>query len=383
MNYFKILRFVQHGNANYLDIPTEQQAYYISKLGEPKDDIDRSYKQYLCQRFFEPQWKKALLDLMSAILFFPTILILFIRGLMVKKCENIDAYGSFYGIEEILPDELKNKFRIEVRNWDEKKALFKENIKPILLLFMRHSWSPLFLLKCTIKLSMYSYIIRSYEPRAIIVHNEPSYTNSFLTMCCEKYGVKHINVMHGEKLYNIRDSFFRFDEFYVWSNYYIELFKSLNVEMSQMRICIPRSLKIDIKKYINPDVYGDFKYFLSIYTEQEIKSIVESMQFVKKQNKTVKYRPHPRYSNISLLKKYVNESEIEWPQKVGILESISNLEYAVGSYSTVLTQAYLSGKCVILDNVTYKLQYEKLKSHKYILSNVGLPTLSHYQQECN
>ena len=82
------------------------------------------------------------------------------------------------------------------------------------------------------RLSIYSHAIRQYAPRAIVVHNEPSYTVSFLTMCCNKYGIRHINVKHGERLYNIRDSYFRFDECYVWSKYYVNLFKSLNVEMS-------------------------------------------------------------------------------------------------------------------------------------------------------
>ena len=91
------------------------------------------------------------------------------------------------------------------------------------------------------------------------------------------------------------------------------------------------------------------------------------MAFARREGKTVRFRPHPRYSDMDLLKKYVSEEEIETPQKVGILESISNLDCAVGSYTTVLAQAYFSGKNILLDDVTFKSQYNQLKERRYIL----------------
>ena len=160
---------------------------------------------------------------------------------------------------------------------------------------------------------------------------------------------------------------------------YIDLFISLKAEPNQFKIAIPRSLTIDVNHFLNKSLYADFKYYLAAYNEAEIKSIVNSMQFAKKQGKSIKYRPHPRYSDISLLKKYVDDIDIEWPQQVNILESVSNLDYAVGSYTTVLLQAFFSGKSVLLDDITFQKQYVKLKDLRYILSNVGLPTLSNYQ----
>lgn len=148
-----------------------------------------------------------------------------------------------------------------------------------------------------------------------------------------------------------------------------------------MIVAIPMSLKIDVIRFFNKNVYSDFKYYLAIFNESEIKSIVESMTFVKKQGYTIKFRPHPRYSDFALLRRYVDSSEIEAPGDVSILESVSSLKFAVGSYTTVLTQAYYSGKGVVLDDVTYKNRYHKLKGFKYILSNVGLPTLSQFQNK--
>ena len=50
------------------------------------------------------------------------------------------------------------------------------------------------------------------------------------------------------------------------------------------------------------------------------------------------------------------------------MESISNADYIIGSYSTVLVQAYLAGKNVVMDDITFKKQFEKLADMKYILS---------------
>ncbi len=381
MDFFQLSRILQFGDKDYFDIPINKQIDYISCLKQPKDDIERSYCQYLCQCFFSPSWKIFLFNIVATILFVPILLSFLVKRFFEYGEERIDAYGEFKGIEEIIPNELKELYNIEVREWKHKKSLSFKDLWLVCGLLTHHPLSPMFILKCTIKIASYSFIINYYKPRAIVVHNEPSYTNSVLTLFCERNKVQHINVMHGEKLFNIRDSFFRFSSFYVWSDYYIELFKSLRVEEQQMIVAIPMSLKIDVIRFFNKNVYSDFKYYLAIFNESEIKSIVESMTFVKKQGYTIKFRPHPRYSDFALLRRYVDSSEIEAPGDVSILESVSSLKFAVGSYTTVLTQAYYSGKGVVLDDVTYKNRYHKLKGFKYILSNVGLPTLSQFQNK--
>ena len=93
----------------------------------------------------------------------------------------------------------------------------------------------------------------------------------------------------------------------------------------------------------------------------------------------MKYRIHPRYTDLNVLKKYVPEFEIELPSEVNILDSISNLEYAVGSFTTVLVQAYLSGKKVLLNDVTFKKRFDQLKDYGYILAKDDIERLSQKQ----
>ena len=81
-----------------------------------------------------------------------------------------------------------------------------------------------------VKLAMYRYQYEVYHPKAMIVDEEYSYTSSFLTEYCHRLGVEHIDIMHGEKLYFIRDTFFCFDRCYVWDGYYRDLFCQLRAE---------------------------------------------------------------------------------------------------------------------------------------------------------
>ena len=104
------------------------------------------------------------------------------------------------------------------------------------------------------------------------------------------------------------------------------------------------------------------------------------MAFAKSEGKTVKYRIHPRYTDLNVLRQYVGDDEIELPKEVSILESISNMEYAVGSYTTVLLQAYLSGKKVLLDDVTFHYRYNQLKEYGYILAKDDIEKLSEKQR---
>lgn len=369
---------IRRGNKTLFDVSRQEEESYLKKLGPAKDDFDRSYKQYRCQNLFMPKWKVVTLNIIALFLFFPAVIYLLLKRLTVKRRGVLQAIGDFKGITEIIPETLQRRYDITITELSG-PSLAVSDLTFIFQMALRYPLAPYCTLKCTLKLGEYSQSVYCYNPTAIIVHNEPSFTVSVLTNFCDRKGVKHINVMHGEKLFFIRDSFFRFNECYVWSEHYVRLFTSMNAESKQFIVEIPHSLIIDTQKYMNKKDYADYKYYLAIYNEKEIKSIVQSLSFVGLKGETVKFRPHPRYSNIKLLEKYVGEEQIEYPKEVSILSSVSNLKYAVGSFSTVLNQAFFSGKAVICDDVTFKEQYEKLVELDYILAKNSLASLSDYQ----
>jgi len=361
------------------DVSVFEQITYLNKIGDAKNDIERSYKQYLCQSLFVPKLHLVILNLIAALIIFPIFIFLTFKRPFVKKREEVKCIGEFPNRElNTIPDELS---RLMINNsvWTKNFSFQFSDWRYLFLLLKNYFISPFFVLKCGIKMAMYSHMIRLYHPSTFVVMSEFSCTSSFLTLYCRDHNIRHINIMHGEKLFFIRDSFFHFDKCYVWDEHYKNLFLKLFAEPTQFVVSKPQYLKINVGKYQNKESYSDFKYYLSVFSEQELLSIINSLKFATQCGKTVKYRPHPRYSDLSLLRKYVKDQDIENPKDVSIEESISNLEYAVGSYTTVLLQAYSVGKKIINDDVTYKEQYLKLKEMDYILINKGLPSLSQFQ----
>lgn len=375
MGLVNILFFIDKYNKHQFDIPISDQLAYMESLGAPNDDVDRSYKQFLCQEYFSPWWVRSLWFLIS-IVAIPTVLIAYwVKGRKQRFEYKVDTIAEDKGMDEIIPTELTQKYEIHHKEWNAGSGLSSSDIKYIFA-NVYGCRQPYFVLKSIMQIASYSPRITRYDPERIIVHQEFSFCSSLLTDYCHYRGVKHIDVMHGEKMLYIRDAFFHFDECYVWDIHYANMFIKLEAEPSQFSIAVPPSLKIDVEANKNPEVYADYKYYLAANTEEELKGIVASMNFAKREGKTVKYRIHPRYTDLSILKKYVPEDEIELPKDVNILESVSNMEYAAGSFTTVLLQAHLSGKKVLLDDVTYAERFKQIKEYDYILAKDEIERLS-------
>lgn len=365
------------GNS-YYTIPAEAQFRYLQKLGDAENDLDRSYKQYLCQRFYMPFYIKLLNDLLAGISFPFLFVYLFFNSFAVRryKSEHIDCIGKFSGIEEVLPEELKIDVHVDVDHWAKNRCLYFRDLLEVFKLVCHHPLSPLFCFKNMMNMSSYSFMIHHHTPRLLVVHDEFSFTSSFLTSYCHKFGVKHYDVMHGEKLAIIRDSYFHYDKCFVWSNYYADLFKQLKAEEKQFVISIPQSIKIDRDKYANQEFFADYKYYLASTSEAQLMVIKESLKHLSDSGKSIKYRLHPRYSDKQLVESLVGNENVEYPNEVDILSSISNCGCAIGGYSTVLNQAYCSGIPVMIDDISDKEMFNKLKSFKYILIEKEVPLLS-------
>ncbi len=380
MNWFKISSFLSKGYRDKFDVTSHEQKDFIISLGEIRSDIDRSYKQYCSQNFFIKNWKVRLLNFVSFFVFIPCLLFLTIKRFFIPVYDSTDALAFFKNEEFLVPKSLKGKYDITYVKINEGQSISIYDWPFVFKLFISYFAHSYFSLKCLMKIAFYSHVIEQYRPSVVITQSEYTFVSSALTCYCNKKGLKHINVMHGEKVFNICNAFFRFDECYVWSDYYIKLFCEMRCEPNQFIIAVPESFVIETNKYLNKEYFANYKYYLAIYNEEELISIVNSMAFAKKMGQTVKYRPHPIYSDISVLAKHVPSSEIEDPHEVNIMESISNLDYAVGSYSTVLTQAFHSGKRVILDDMTFFQKFERLKDLKYVMTTEKCPPLSSFQR---
>lgn len=263
----------------------QQAKDYITSFPEPQDDIDRAYYQYLCQKW----------DTMGKLEFFLLsigALFLFIPQFLIYRCkkrapeDDCDSVITFKWLKDLIPAEYMNQYAIQ--DFDG-GTLTDSDAKYLRTIIRRHPLSFLFNYKIMRRVAAYSDSISRYSPTVIFASAEFSFTSSLLTNYCEICGVKHINIMHGEKRYNVREAFCRFTVFYVWDEYYKELLLSLRADKTEYLV-----FKMNV-----PDVRvildkSRCTYYLQLHTREQLEIIKSSLE---KTGRDYLVRPHPVYSD--------------------------------------------------------------------------------------
>ncbi len=365
-----------------LNFPLDKQKEYLNSLKEPKDDLERSYFQYKCQAYLDGNLLRVVLN----IIFFPLSIFMLVKYGNKKYLKMTNASLCKKAVfindeipENVLPNSLYKEFdEILIYNKDE-NYLSKNDLLFIKKIIFRYPLSWHFIFKIIIKISRYRALINKYNPSAIIVCNEYSFTSSVLTYFCNLNGIKHIDVMHGEKLFYIRDSFFKYDRCYIWDEYYLKLFSLLRVPLTQFFIEEPPSLifKNDIVKE-----KIDYVFYLQAESNEELNVIFSILAEIKNKN-TVLVRMHPTYSNKNEIEKLSKKYDIPIEDNfiVGIEESVLRTKNVISLYSSVLNQAYHSGKNIIIDDLSRPKDFKKLKERGYIMLSVNHRLLSEIVEE--
>ena len=384
MNLLQTLRSVVirlNGDRNTLfDVPMARQKAILEGLPEPEDLFERAYAQYRCQMMLERPILRAGYQL-AAMLLLPIYRRQLLRRPASRKDETADAVFAFGGPDTILPCSLRQEYPgiRQVRDFQNALFLTREDSSFLRELARRYPTAFYFRFKCMAKLAMYRSLYETYRPKAIIVSEEYSYTSSFLTEYCHRLGVEHINVMHGDKLYDIHDTFFCFDRCYIWDQFYRDLFCELRAEPTQFRMEMPPSMQPwdaqDVEKAV------DYTYYLQAETSQMLEKIAESLQTLQKSGAVVALRPHPLYSDMETVRRLFSDFEIEETAEVGIETSILRTRHVIGLYSTVLYQAHINHVPVVIDDLTAPERFAQLKSLRYIMLDKPHGLLSALLQE--
>ena len=351
-------------NDSVFGYPIEKQKQYIAHFPEPKDDVQRSYFQYKCQMKFNKPIVTFALNLGS----FPLLLLFLLKrssNIPISYERNEAVFFSDGKPESIIPEVLREEVGdIEVID-DKKELLTKADKKYIYNIWKRYPFSFQFIVKSLLKIRYYSYEIQRLKPRSIIVCNEYSFTSSVLTKYCEEYGIKHINVMHGEKLYYMRDSFFHFHECFVWDEYYRELLQRMRAEQSQFRIAIPPSLKFSKDDSIKKT--KEYTYYLGWESGEKLKIIMNAMEQLRRRGFAVAIRPHPRYTDMNEITTLAPAVEVEDYKNITIEQSLKRTKNAISVYSTVLNQAYNNGIGIVIDDISDPKKFGRLGEREYIM----------------
>jgi hypothetical protein len=373
----KILRWLSKGDKQWFQRDIDYSMNLLNSFDEPIDLWQRSYYQFKCNCFDFPYWKRFLYSI-AAIIMLPFSLIYFrLSHFNTHFISKEECVGDCASVPEMVPESLKEKYNIKDDVFFAGYGLSHSDVIYLCRHIGPYLLSPSFVLHIIFKIAAYSNIFHKYQPSVIICHNEYSYSSSALTDYCRYHNVTHINFMHGERLINIRNAFFEYDKCYVWHDHYKQIYLDLRSGTlpDNFVIELPKALKIDINKNYSEKEFANYKYYFAKGTYEEIDSIVRSLKPLKDNGYKIKYRPHPRYTDLNILKTLVPPEEIESPMQVSISTSVASCDYVIGSYSTVLLQAFLCGKGVLIDDVTYGDRIEQQKKARHILLSVEGPEL--------
>lgn len=346
-------------------IPIEKQRSFLYSLPEPNDDFQRSYYQYLCSMIFKGRVIRFFLNMFSMPVSW-WVTKTFLKKKINRSCVCDAVFLPDGKSDDIIPKSLKAEFKNIVMEEVIDHCLLKEDITYIESIKKKYPGVYFFYLKVTVKLARYRCLIERYRPKALIVCNEYSFTSSIMRDFCEKNNVELINIMHGEKWFFIRDSFFHYDRCYAWDEFYVRLFVEMRAYKGQFIIERPDSFnieKVDIR-----DKTIDFTYYLQDESGKDLDKILNSLSRLKEKNYNIAVRPHPRFSDRKLvMEKMQDILEVEDTRTFTIQGSLKRTRNAISLGSTVLNQAYYNDIPIIIDDITKPKEYEYLKSMKYIM----------------
>ena len=355
----------------------DKQRAFLEGVSAPQDDLARSYAQYRCQCFLQHWWMPKVQNV-AAVVLYP----IYQLRLRKRQCASAPEHRlgtavlMFSGRDTIVPYSLRSEFSIiQDTDFQNQMRLTGDDVVYLKKLRRRYPFAFYFRFKCMLKLAMYRSVVTRYAPQAVICSEEYSFTSSLLTDYCHRLGVEHINVMHGDKKYFIRDSFFHFDRCYVWDKHYIQLFVDMGALPEQFVVEVAPCLQLDNGDHVEKTV--DYTYYLGEETREEVERIVNSLQQLRQRGYVVAIRPHPLYNAHS--KFLFQDSQgllVENAKEIPIEDSLMRTRHAVSLHSTVLLQAYLNGIGVVVDDVTDRKKYQKLSELRFILANSGVPVLS-------
>lgn len=374
----KIARAIGGKQNSVFTYPVDKQKAYIAHFPEPKDGIERGYFQYCCRMKLYGEPLHRLMNLAA----FPLSLYYMATYKDAVTVTEQAADAIFFSGGHpfnIVPDTLLKRYQDIVTISSDDKSLTKEDRQFLKTVFRRYPFSWMLWLKLIIKVAQYSHAITKYKPQAVIACHEFSYTAPILTEYCHMRGVRSINIMHGEKLYDMHDAFSKFDEFFVWDQVYVDLFVSMRGDADQFVIEQPRSLRISNEGNIEKKY--DYTYYLTAEDDDALCIIAQKLKELKEAGKRISVRPHPRYSDMDKVNTYFDFANVENWKTITIEESLLQTGAAISLHSTVLYQAYNNGIGAIIDDISAPDQFAKLKELRYVMLSVEHRLLSALLEE--
>lgn len=359
--------FYQKYVDRYFERNLEDDVRVFQRL-HPKDDFGRSISQHKCQVY--PFKKDTFLLNFMAFFLTPVVflsLLLKKRTLLIDDQSTIVCYNCF-NLPGSLPEALTDKDINCLKNTECPYYLSKADSLFLCKFFFRSIMHPFLAFRVMLKVAKYRAIIDSFSKlKVIAITGEFSDTSSAMTQYCREKGLKHYDFMQGEAFGSPRAAFFHFDKCFVWDQHYADVFVAFGACPEQFVVSIPQCLQKIAGTQINKTI--DYTYYLGGDPDEELSVIRASLDQLVTKGYICEVRPHPRWSNMELVKDVFKGISIQETSSVSINDSILMTKNAVSLYSTVLVQAYYNDVNVVIDDISCPEKYKMLDSYKYIMLN--------------
>lgn len=361
----KVLHRQSQRHATVFAHSRQEILQFLKDLGDPHDDEERSFFQYLAQRS-EHRFLFVLYNIASFPMYFIQKQKLQRRHADYRnsaaKCTPKTLVYYIYDVDRsLMPQSLNAKYPNHIYAEDETPMLAPEDVELLAKIGKRRPFSFYYRLKVMMRLGINRTLIEKYNPLIIAQCGEYSFASSLCTHQLEQEERGHFNLLHGEKLLSLRDSYPRFTQFYVWSEHYVELFETLRCPKEQFVIECPPSLKphdTHLPKTV------DYTYYLANETGPTLETVARVMLDLSAKDKVIRLRPHPRYTERAELAALVPEEMIE-PEGLPLETSLGRSRGAISLYSTVLNQAAALGLEIVLDDIKAPELYQQLRDLGY------------------
>ena len=353
---------------------------FIDNFKEPTDCYELAYYKYCCRMYYFSFFKRIVINTLGLGALFVTWFFLFISRTSLKKpikgLAVLERARDIPNYTDIVPNDIftENDRVVVVDNHNEKFGrVCKEAKKYYWRCVKRHPFNFFFNYFVYMELVAHSGILLSQNPETTIVYiNERNVASPILTEFYHEQGRKLFSFMHGEYPFQLVCAFMKFSRYYIWDVSYKKMFiDDLRCQMDEYVIYTPQKLK---KKWNLPA--GDLKYFCTYYfsgeDEETIGNVIKILQNISEHGYKCKVRPHPRDTqHIKLLNNLLMSVKVnvELPSEVTLQESLACSKYIVGLQSTVLSEAVVEGKEIVLDDISNKEHFEVLKLQKYNVFN--------------
>lgn len=359
------------------EMPLDAQKAYLKRFPEPADDYERSYFKYLCFKkycYYKREWQFVFYNIVAMVIY-P-----FVYRKMVRKGIDGGKAGVAYDAVfenvpnlpnvDVLPDVLREEFKrvMEITEIHHSQGCLVVEAQEICKeLRKRYFWHFYFRLIVMLKLAQYGQYLQDYAPRAIAFYSvEREFAGPLLTLLCEARDAQYIAYMHGDYLYTLCFAFQRYSRYYIWDEAYARMFTSLRCSFP-MELYVPEKMR-GIAHCLDERDCGYFAtYYFSAETREYAEKIHDVFAVFERHGLRCKVRPHPRFSDLPMLKEVFADMIVEDPHGCALADSITDCVYTVGLNTTVLSQAHFSKKKVAIDDVSQPGEYLNLERRGYIM----------------